>query len=156
MLGRAIDARAGPGLDTGHAGHVENDAPAVLQHLSEARPSAEEGPAQIGVEYAVKCSRTRVDKAPAAADAGVVHQDVEPPTLTDRLGEETFNLRLIRYIRRDRDGFAAVHLNLRDRPLAETLPPGGHDDTCAFSPERQRDGFANAAAASRDNGDLFG
>src|SRR6184192_378096 len=103
--------------------------PPPVHHVAEARASAEKCPAQVGLDHAVKGFCTHVDKAPAAADAGIVHQDIEPTKLTDRLRDETIYLRLLGHIRRDRDGMAAIHLDLRYCPFTETLPPGRHDDT---------------------------
>ena len=86
--------------------------------------------------------------------AGIVDDDVEPAEsigggLDEAIGKARFGDAAV-----DRDGFAAGRLDLVSHGVARRGIEVVDDDARAFAGEFQGDGPSDAAARSRDQGDL--
>src|SRR5213592_5081934 len=107
-------------------------------------PAAEEGAAQIGVHHAIEGFGAGALDAPAAADAGVVDQKVEPPVPLDGLCDEALYLRLVGDVCLNRHSVPAIFPYLCGRFLARIFTSSRDDDGRAFFSECQRDRLADS------------
>src|SRR5213592_4739180 len=95
-------------------------------------PAAEEGAAQIGVHHAIEGFGAGALDAPAAADAGVVDQKVEPPVPLDGLCDEALYLRLVGDVCLNRHCVPAALPDLSHSSLAHIFTPSRDDYGRAF------------------------
>src|SRR2546425_6345626 len=86
---------------------------------------------------------------------GVVHEHVDGPERFQGLVEQAVDLPLVADVGRDTDGLAAALLDLSDdRPEAALIALSVHHDARALGGHAQRGRLSDAAARTRDDGDL--
>jgi hypothetical protein len=102
------------------------------------------------------------ERAPVAAHHGpevrvggrVVHQHVHLAEVRHRAGHELGAALVLAHVRRDHERVAARRADLRGHLVQALLLAGGQDHLRARRRQLRGDGRADAAAGSRDDGDL--
>ena len=141
-----------PAFAAGDGRHVDDPAAALLHHRPHRRLRDEEGAAQVEVEDRVPLLGAHPEQEVVACDAGVVHEDVEPPTAERQRGlHDLVGLTVRGDIALDESGFPAGILDellglLGGRGVA--LEVDG--DVRAFARESKSRSAADPAATASD------
>ena len=92
------------------------------------------------------------EKRSAYGDAGVVYQNIRPPTEPgDHRGKGAANTFAVGYIANDGQRFDAMFVMNRSGNVFDLFPgTRRHRDVCAFTSKSKSDGAANAASATGD------
>jgi hypothetical protein len=98
----------------------------------------------------------RVFHTSRAADARVVHEDVELAEAAHRRRDGAFPVRLTRHVEGDEGSLAAPSRQLRFECAAFGVEDVAHDDAGALLGEESSGGGADAARATADERDLPG
>ena len=139
----------------GNAGHVGDYSAAVRFHMLKRRSTAEKCAAQVDVHHVVEGLRRGFSDAPAAKCAGVVDGDIHSAEVLTVIANSASTSASTLTSVWNHEGLPAFAGYSPCGFVAETFPARRDDHFRSFFAESKRNGLADTAAATGDNGHFF-
>jgi hypothetical protein len=152
VLGGAVDGAAGVDLVAGGGADVDDVAAPALDHSGEDGAGGVEEALDVGVHHLVPVARVALlDGFEAAAEAGVVDEDVDLGPVGGEVAEGVGDDAGVADVELDEVGFGTVGLlQLGREGFEPLLTAGGEDEAGAGGGEGARAGRTDARAGSGD------